>query len=257
MSAQVVHQEVHTYHLLASNATTSPVSQQRAGGDGGGSATGSSGVGTSGCNFTTILPGQISPSHTQSGIPATCTEYAKAQSESFSSLFYIRLQTLVTWNPVFGPNGAYCQTDFWAGNYYCVGVSSASSSSTTTSLNLVITTTTTTTTAPPSTPSPVQASINPQCTTYTQAPPGTSCTAFATIKNITPSQLHAWNPILGADGADCSTEMLVGSYYCVGAPSSSSSFFFFSSSCRVFSTYEHDDDNDNSSGSSCASSTGT
>jgi len=196
-----------------SNATTSAAGQQRGGGDGSGTATGSGGADGSSRNSTIIKPGQTPPSPTQSGIPATCTEYAQAQSgdgcDSFSSLFDITLQALVAWNPVLGANGANCQTLFWAGNYYCIGVSGSSTSTSKPAI----------TPTASATPSPVQSGINPQCTKYAEALPGASCTGFAANNSITPAQLYTWNPILGPNGASCSTELFADYYYCVGAPS--------------------------------------
>jgi LysM repeat protein len=128
--------------------------------------------------------------------------------DSFSSLFDITLQALVAWNPVLGANGANCQTLFWAGDYYCIGVSG---SSTTTSAPTI-------TPTGVATPSPVQSGINAQCTKYAEALSGTYCTKFASDNNITPAQLYTWNPILGPNGASCSTELFANTYYCVGAP---------------------------------------
>ncbi|PVH83798.1 carbohydrate-binding module family 50 protein [Cadophora sp. DSE1049] len=180
-----------------SNTTTSASDQQRGGGNG------------------------ETPSPVQSGIPATCTEYAMAQSgdgcSSFSTLYDITLQALVSWNAVLGVAGANCTTLFWAGDYYCIGVSNPSSTSTTISSTPTIARSPT----GAATPSPVQSGIDPQCTTYAEALSGTYYTKFATDNNITPAQLYVWNPILGVDGVSCNAQLQANTYYCVGAPFSS------------------------------------
>jgi LysM repeat protein len=68
----------------------------------------------------------------------------------------------------------------------------------------------------------VQSGINPQCTKYAEAASGEYCSEFAPKYSITTTQLYAWNPILGANGANCGTEFQAGVYYCVGAPSTAS-----------------------------------
>lgn len=200
-----------------SNATTNDGSQQRGGGSGSGSSTGSGGADGSGRNSTYILPGQTPPSPTQSGIAASCTRYATAQAgdgcTSFASSFGITLQALVTWNPVLGAGGANCATMLEAGEYYCLGVSGSVTTSSAP----------TTTSSTASTPSPVQSGISPQCNVYQKAASQEYCSEFAPKYGITTAQLYAWNPVLGADGANCATLFQVGVYYCVGVSSSTTS----------------------------------
>ena len=199
----------------ASNATTDAGSQQRGGGDGSGTATGSGGVGGSARNSTIVKPGGTAPSPTQSGISPSCTQYALAQSGdgcySFSQLFDITPQALELWNPVLGPSGESCSTDFFAGYWYCIGVTGTST---------IITTPIISATAS-ATPSPVQSGIDPQCTEYSEAVSGDDCISFASENSITPSQLYSWNSALGSGGTNCGSAFWANYYYCVGAPGSS------------------------------------
>lgn len=197
----------------ASNATSSASSQQRGGGNGSGTSTGSGGVGGSSRNSTYVDPGETAPSPTQSGIAASCTRYAVAESgdgcTSFASSFSITLQSLVTWNPILGVDGANCATMLEAGVYYCIGVSGTS---TTTSAA-------TSTSATVSTPTPIQSGTISSCNKFAEAVSGEYCSAFATEYSITTDQLYAWNPILGVNGANCDTEFQANVYYCVGVAS--------------------------------------
>ena len=130
--------------------------------------------------------------------------------DSFSDLFDIIEQALLTWNPILGVDGANCGTLFWEGEYYCVGVSG---SSTATSITPTVMPTGV------ATPSLVQAGIDSQCTKYAEALSGTYCSLFASDNDITLAQLYTWNPILGTNGANCGTLFYANTYYCIGAPS--------------------------------------
>ena len=200
---------------LASNTTTNAGSQQRGGGDGSGTATGSGGVGGSARNSTIVKPGGTAPNPTQSGISSSCTQYAKAQSGdgcySFSQLFEITQQALELWNPILGPTGENCTTEFFAGYWYCIGVTGPST---------VLTTPIVSPTAS-ATPSPVQPGIDPECTKYSEAVSGDDCTSFASENSITPGQFYSWNPALGTGGTSCGSAFWANYYYCVGAPGSS------------------------------------
>ncbi|PYH75686.1 hypothetical protein BO82DRAFT_409387, partial [Aspergillus uvarum CBS 121591] len=142
-----------------------------------------------------------------------CDRYAQAQSgdgcDSFSQDFGITSPQLETWNPVLGSNGENCLTQFFAGNWYCVGLATGTT-----------TTSTASSTGVP-TPSPVQSEIDPQCTKYSAAVSGDTCIAFASANNITPAQLYSWNPALGSGGSNCGSDFWANDYYCVGAPDSS------------------------------------
>ena len=198
-----------------SNASTNAGTQQRGGGDGGGTSTGSGGIGGSGRNSTIVKPGNPAPSPVQSGISPSCTRYALAQSGdgcySFSQVFDIAQQVFDVWNPVLGPNGENCETNFFAGYWYCVGVFGSSA--------VIQTPTVSPTTS--ATPSPTQSGIDPHCTSWSEAVAGDNCASFASKNHISPSQLYTWNSDLGSGGANCGSAFWANYYYCVGAPVSS------------------------------------
>ncbi|KAI0856210.1 hypothetical protein F4860DRAFT_493672 [Xylaria cubensis] len=85
---------------------------------------------------------------------------------------------------------------------------------------VVTPTTTVTTTANPvsggSAPSPTQDGLVSNCNNYASAVTGQGCYDFATSHNIAPTQLYAWNPVLGLDGIDCTTALWASEYYCIG-----------------------------------------
>lgn len=197
----------------ASNSSSGNAGQQRGGGDGSGTATGSGSVAGGGRNSTTVTVGGAAPSPTQSGITPLCTEYAEAQAGdgcfSLSSLWQITEADLYTWNTVLGPDGANCSTQLFADFWYCIAIQGSTTTSSSPS----------STSTAPSVPSPVQSGINPQCTSYAEAVSGDFCSEFASANGITTGQLYLWNPILGANGANCATEFQANTYYCVGAPS--------------------------------------
>ncbi|OKL55262.1 hypothetical protein UA08_09466 [Talaromyces atroroseus] len=203
----------------ASNETSSDSSQARGGGDGTGTATGSGSVAGGGRNATFVSAGESPPTPTQSGITPLCTEYAQAQSGdgcwSLTTLWQISESDFYAWNPVLGTAGENCSTALLAGDWYCIGVQGATTSSSAPS--------TATTTPPAATPSPVQPGIDPQCTAYAEAQSGDYCSAFATEYNITTAELYEWNPVLGANGQNCSLQFQENTYYCIGAASTSPS----------------------------------
>ncbi|SPQ21516.1 05f4d12e-4c34-47ca-9eeb-bd15fa2afc2d [Thermothielavioides terrestris] len=70
---------------------------------------------------------------------------------------------------------------------------------------------------PTAAPQPTQPGIAASCTAYSRAAAGDTCASFAAKNAVAPDQLYAWNPVLGAGGADCATEFWAGYYYCVAA----------------------------------------
>ncbi|KAI5244029.1 hypothetical protein E4T43_03970 [Aureobasidium subglaciale] len=91
-------------------------------------------LGTNGANCATTFQagdyyciGVALPSPTQSGIAKTCTKYQIAKAGDYCYVFAqdngITADQLYAWNTILGANGANCQTQFQAGEYYCVGVS--------------------------------------------------------------------------------------------------------------------------------------
>lgn len=56
--------------------------------------------------------------------------------------------------------------------------------------------------------------------TMVRTPTFSLCLAAANrLAGITTTQLYTWNPILGSNGADCSTEFQAGVGYCVAVSS--------------------------------------
>jgi hypothetical protein len=66
-------------------------------------------------------------------------------------------------------------------------------------------------------PSPTQDGLDASCNNYAIVSAGDDCYDFALAHNIKPAQLYAWNPVLGLNGVDCSTNFWASEYYCIGA----------------------------------------
>ena len=199
--------------LLGSN--TSASGQQRGGQGSGTNPDGPDGPGSPTTNNTASGP-------TQTGITKTCTAFALAGTSdtcyAMSQRFHITLAQLTAWNPVLGyPDGHNCSTQFWTGYDYCVGVSGSSSglsAISSSSMNLPLQASATSKAAS-SLPHPTQSGIVSSCDKFVEAKPGDYCYKFAQDNQITTTELYMWNPILGLNGADCSTKFLAGYDYCV------------------------------------------
>jgi hypothetical protein len=148
------------------------------------------------------------PSPTQTGIDPKCTRYAEAQSgdncSNFAASNGISTDQLYGWNSILGANGVNCNTQFWAKEYYCIGVSADGAGSSTRASSVTA-------------PGPTQSGIASNCNRFLQARSGDTCSTFAQNSSITTAQLYAWNPVLKNDGSDCSTQFWAGEWYCVGA----------------------------------------
>jgi hypothetical protein len=71
-------------------------------------------------------------------------------------------------------------------------------------------------------PSPIQSGVTTAgCKLYGQAPAGDYCYNFAQELSVPLDQFYLWNPVLGAGGANCSTNFWAGNWYCVSGPSTS------------------------------------
>lgn len=70
----------------------------------------------------------VVPSPTQAGIAPNCNKYKIAQSGDWCSKFAqdnsVSTDNLYAWNPVLGNGGSNCDTQFFLGYYYCIGVGS-------------------------------------------------------------------------------------------------------------------------------------
>ena len=156
--------------------------QQRGGNDG-------SDAGTPDNTTTTVSTSAAvssqtaTPSPTQTGIIAGCTEYVQAQNGDFCTKFAqannITPDQLYSWNTVLGPSSSNCNTQFFLGYYYCVAAT------------------------PPAVPSPTQAGIATNCNKYKFAKGGDYCSKFAQDIGITTDNLYTWNPVLGSGGSNC------------------------------------------------------
>lgn len=69
-------------------------------------------------------------------------------------------------------------------------------------------------------PAKTQAGIAPDCNSFAIATAGDTCIGFAAVHGIEPAQLYAWNPVLGENGAACSTALWAEESYCIGTGSS-------------------------------------
>lgn len=160
------------------------------------------------------------PGPVQSGVSPLCNVWQRPAKGlgcvDFALLNGISSEKLYTWNPVLGPSGENCDTQFWFQEYYCVGVVLSSSG------NGGSVTMTKTTTSPVSAPGPTQTGIMATCNRFAHATTGQSCFDFATANGITPAQLYAWNSVLGPDGANCGTQFWANEWYCVGVSQASS-----------------------------------
>ncbi|RMZ84792.1 hypothetical protein DV737_g978, partial [Chaetothyriales sp. CBS 132003] len=175
----------------------------------------SSGTGTITSSSTSTTASSTvvaAPGPTQSGIISSCNLYATpskgAGCYDFAIANNITPSQLYYWNSVLGQGGANCGTQFQLGEYYCVGVSGSTAVPTITSSTSTL-----------STPSPVQSGIASNCNKYALPKTGEGCYDFAADNGITTDQLYTWNPVLGANGANCGTEFQAGEYYCVGVSS--------------------------------------
>jgi len=155
-------------------------------------------------NSVSEAPG---PTATQSGIAINCNNYAEAKSgdncHDFAVSHSIAPAQLYQLNPVLGSNGVNCSTNFWASEYYCIGVATTTSS-------VIV-------------PGPTQSGIASNCNNFAQAKAGDNCYNFAIDQDLSPAQFYSWNPVLGANGAQCSTQFQAGEYYCIGVLAGSNS----------------------------------
>jgi LysM repeat protein len=66
--------------------------------------------------------------HQDNNAISTCNKFAQAQTGDYCYIFAqnngITTAQLYAWNAVLGSDGSGCGTEFWAGYWYCVGVSS-------------------------------------------------------------------------------------------------------------------------------------
>ncbi|PYH98159.1 hypothetical protein BO71DRAFT_282154, partial [Aspergillus ellipticus CBS 707.79] len=124
---------------------------------------------------------------TQTGTISTCDRwYDVVDGDTCASVeatFGITADEFLAWNPAVSSD---CETGFWVGDSYCVGISTA-------------------------TPNPTgQAS---DCDEWYDVVEGDSCDEVAEAFGITTAQFLAWNPSISSD---CTTGFNAGYAYCVG-----------------------------------------
>ncbi|KAL5365890.1 hypothetical protein BJX96DRAFT_159953 [Aspergillus floccosus] len=180
-------------------------------------------VGVSGSTATTITSRTTTAAPTatttsayspqQSGIASNCDRYYFVESGNTCAViaadYGITLSNFYAWNPAVGSSCANLQAGYWV----CVGVSGNPPATTATTKATTTTTKSTTTATTGTGPSPTQAGIVTDCSTYYQARDGDSCWSIVNEKYtyLTQAQFYAWNP---AVGSSCSNLQL-GYYYCV------------------------------------------
>ncbi|KAJ5046877.1 hypothetical protein J3E74DRAFT_296131 [Bipolaris maydis] len=167
------------------------------------------------------LPRQVAPkpTNTHAGQPSTCNKWHTTGAES--SCWAIITDSGVApadfyaWNPVLGSRGENCVTQIWPGYAYCIGVSSAPPPITTATASRTSTTSASSTTGPAK-PSETQAGIVANCNKFVRAGGGDGCWKLANDAGIESALFYKWNPVVGANGENCGTQIWPGYYYCVG-----------------------------------------
>ncbi|KAK4447078.1 hypothetical protein QBC34DRAFT_143074 [Podospora aff. communis PSN243] len=163
------------------------------------------------------------------GVPCQCNRYyeigAGDDCQTVSTKFGITTSQFLSWNPAVSAN---CGTNFWLGNWYCVGVSGAATCPTSTvSPTRTSTRPPSTVTGAPAPAGPTHSGIPCQCNQFHTVVDGDTCPSLTRFYGISRSDFLAWNP---AVNSDCTVNFWRGSSYCVGvtgdpdcpSPSSSS-----------------------------------
>ncbi|KAF2222117.1 hypothetical protein BDZ85DRAFT_274930 [Elsinoe ampelina] len=157
-------------------------------------------------------PSSPRPTQTQSGIATDCNKWTEAESGDYcgklASDARIEPSLFYKWNSVLGSNGENCDTQIWPGYFYCVGVSSPPADPTITSLP--------SSTAALPKPTQTQSNIPANCNKFIQAQAGDYCWKLATDNGLETSRFYALNPVLGANGENCDTQIWPGYWYCAG-----------------------------------------
>ncbi|KAK2014359.1 hypothetical protein LZ32DRAFT_603389 [Colletotrichum eremochloae] len=163
----------------------------------------------------------IDPWLLQEGIAEDCTRYVIASSGAncwkIANDAAIEQSRLFELNPVLGPEGEFCDTMVWKDYYYCVGVNGEGSPVTTTRTSVPATTTT----AGVPKPTNTQAGQPSDCNKWVEAADGDGCWSMYTDAGITAEKFYELNPVLGAAGENCGTQIWPGYSYCIGTGPSS------------------------------------
>ena len=161
----------------------------------------------------------IDPWLLQEGISEDCTRYvlvsAGANCWKVANDAGIEQTRLFELNPILGSTGEYCDTMVWKDYYYCVGVNGEGSPTSTASASVSASATTTSIPKPTN----VQAGQPSDCNKWVEASDGAGCWSIYTDAAIEAAQFYQWNPVLGATGENCETQIWPHYFYCVGTSS--------------------------------------
>ncbi|EUC34225.1 carbohydrate-binding module family 50 protein [Bipolaris victoriae FI3] len=159
------------------------------------------------------------PTNTQAGQPASCNKWHTtgdgASCWAIITDSGVAASDFYAWNPVLGSQGENCGTQIWPGYSYCIGVSAVAAPTPTASASRTSTTSAPSTTGPAK-PSETQAGIVGNCNKFVRAGDGDGCWKLANDAGIESALFYKWNPVVGANGENCGTQIWPGYYYCVG-----------------------------------------
>ena len=144
------------------------------------------------------------PTQTQSGIDPSCNKFASGGScWEIANNAGIELSQLYKWNTVLGVNGENCSTQIWPGYYYCVGTATRTTSQPPTS------------TVVAALPTQTQQGFPTNCKMWMATKSGDTCWSIGNDNGIALEVLYALNPVLGANGENCGTQVWPEYSYCL------------------------------------------
>ncbi|KAK8030084.1 hypothetical protein PG993_011375 [Apiospora rasikravindrae] len=156
---------------------------------------------TSTSSSSSTRTGVPKPTQTQDGIDPGCNKFVRAKSGdscwALANGAGIESAQLYKWNTVLGANGEDCGTQIWPDYYYCVGVSGSGPDHN------------------HGGPSIAEADAGGLPVELQEAKTGASCWALANDNGIDVARLYELNPVLGANGETCGTQIWPDYYYCL------------------------------------------
>ncbi|KAF3002842.1 hypothetical protein E8E14_007637 [Neopestalotiopsis sp. 37M] len=171
------------------------------------------------------------PGPTFTGSPSNCNKwYVITDGDNCGAVeakFEITHEQFIAWNPAVSSD---CLTNFWLGQAYCVGLSTATPTSTTGSSSTSASTSLPDATTPPG---PTFTGSPSNCNRWYLIEDGDNCGIVEANFGITHDQFIAWNPAISDD---CTTNFWIGQAYCVGLGSEASSTTITTSSSTITST---------------------
>lgn len=127
----------------------------------------------------------------------------KLSRHSLANNAGIELSQLYKWNTVLGVNGENCSTQIWPGYYYCVGTATRTTSQPPTS------------TVVAALPTQTQQGFPTNCKMWMATKSGDTCWSIGNDNGIALEVLYALNPVLGANGENCGTQVWPEYSYCL------------------------------------------